>query len=156
MPELQWTRIGTSKVKTHLDAVTEATLLVGVEWWVEEVSLKIKTSQQFLGSPASNQASMKPFKKKKPTLIELRNTLNIPGAPALDYNFLMDNYNILIWNCKGAGNDQFKQNFSDMCRQHEPEVVALLETKVSLSSMGLFFKKFGYTRDTYSDPNGRF
>ncbi|KAI8570073.1 hypothetical protein RHMOL_Rhmol01G0004800 [Rhododendron molle] len=39
--------------------------------------------------------------------------------------------------------------------QHKPEVVALLETKVALNSMGMFFKNLGLTAATHVDPNGR-
>ncbi|KAH7838491.1 hypothetical protein Vadar_027204 [Vaccinium darrowii] len=67
----------------------------------------------------------------------------------------MDSFKIIVWNCRGAGNNRFKSNFSDMIRQHRPEIVALLETKVSLQSMGNFFHKMGFTRDISTDPDGR-
>lgn len=42
-----------------------------------------------------------------------------------------------------------------MLRSHKPEVVALLETKVTLNSMGMFFNSFGFTASTHVDPSGR-
>ncbi|KAI8524132.1 hypothetical protein RHMOL_Rhmol13G0126200 [Rhododendron molle] len=67
----------------------------------------------------------------------------------------MECFNILVWNCRGAGNDNFKRNFRDITNQHKPEVVALLKTKVELKSMGMFFKHLGFTAATHVDPNGR-
>lgn len=81
--------------------------------------------------------------------------LNPPGALPLDSGFLMDGYKIIGWNCRGAGNTRFKSNFSELIRSHKPEIVALLEPKVSLQSMGGFFRNLGFTRDTFTDLNGR-
>lgn len=108
-----------------------------------------------MGSIDPHQISAKPRKKRRPTLVDMRNPINTPGIPPLDPNFLMDSYQIIIWNCHGAGNDRFKINFTDLVRQHRPKIVALLETKVNLQSMGSFFKNMGCTRDTFTDPNGR-
>lgn len=67
----------------------------------------------------------------------------------------MDGYKIIVWNCRGAGNDRFRTNFKDLIRQHSPEIVALLEPKVNFQSMGSFFHNLGFTRNSYADPNGR-
>ncbi|KAI8549020.1 hypothetical protein RHMOL_Rhmol07G0318800 [Rhododendron molle] len=75
--------------------------------------------------------------------------------PSLFNHQSMASFNILIWNCRGAGNNRFKRNFSEMLRSHKPEVVALLETKVTLNSMGMFFNSFGLTASTHVDPSGR-
>lgn len=88
-------------------------------------------------------------------MVDLRNALYPPGEIPIDYNFLMDNYKIMVWNCRGAGNNRFKNNFNDIVRQHRPEIVAILEPKVSLQSMGFFFQNLGFTRNTFIDPNGR-
>ncbi|KAI8027305.1 hypothetical protein LOK49_LG02G02848 [Camellia lanceoleosa] len=63
--------------------------------------------------------------------------------------------NIMLWNCRGAGNKTFRRNFKEITRTHRPEVVALFETKVLFSSMGLFFNNLGYTASTIVDPVGR-
>lgn len=119
--------------------------------------MKIKLKEQFLESMDPHQVTVKPFRKRSPLLVDLRNILHPPGfpPPPLDSNFLMDGYKILIWNCRGAGNDRFKNNFREIVRQHSPEIVAILEPKVSLQTMGFFFRNLGFTRDTYTDPNGR-
>lgn len=139
-----------------LDAGTEALHLTGVVWWAEELSLKIKIKEQFLGSSDPHQVTAKPFRKRRPTLVDLRNILHPTGLPPLDLNFLMDGYKILIWNCRGAGNNRFKNNFRELMRIHSLEIVAILEPKVSMQSMGLFFRNLGFTRDTFTDPNGRY
>ncbi|KAI8006782.1 hypothetical protein LOK49_LG07G02097 [Camellia lanceoleosa] len=77
-----------------------------------------------------------------------------PSEPLLDFpnRFSM---NIMLWNCRGAGNKIFHRNFKEIIRTHRPDVVALFETKVLFSSMGLFFNNLGYTASTVVDPVGR-
>lgn len=67
----------------------------------------------------------------------------------------MSSFKILIWNCRGAGNDRFRRNFSEIFRNQQPEIVGLVETKVKIDSMGLFFNNFGLTNSIFVDPNGR-
>lgn len=47
---------------------------------------------------------------------------------------------MLLWNCRGARNDNFKTNIKDIHRDYEPDVVILMETKVPLNSLGNFFE----------------
>lgn len=68
---------------------------------------------------------------------------------------MMPSFDILVWNCRGAGNDRFRSHFKDLITSYKPDVVALLETKVKFSSMGMFFKNIGYKASTYVDPIGR-
>lgn len=151
---MQTTTVSYHKTKWCLEAMTESVYLAKIVWWPEEVSLKIKMNEK-LESLEPHQVLAKPYRKRRPTLVDLHNFLNPPGAPPIDSDFLMESYKIIVWNCRGAGNERFKSNFRDMTNQHKPEMVALLETKVSLQSMGSFFKNLGYTRHTFSDPNGR-
>ncbi|KAL7187776.1 hypothetical protein ACSBR1_037768 [Camellia fascicularis] len=62
---------------------------------------------------------------------------------------------VMLWNCRGAGNKIFRRNFRELVRLHHPNAVALFETKVLFSSMGLFFNHLGYTASTIVDPIGR-
>lgn len=64
-------------------------------------------------------------------------------------------FKMLVWNCRGAGNNNFQANFTALVNIHNPVVVALLETKVCLSSMGMFFTSKGFTAASLVDPNGR-
>ncbi|KAI7989214.1 hypothetical protein LOK49_LG13G00063 [Camellia lanceoleosa] len=62
---------------------------------------------------------------------------------------------LLIWNCRGAGNKAFKRTMKELEKNHKPSIIVLMETKVVLSSMGLFFNKLGFTASSHVDPVGR-
>ncbi|KAI7990425.1 hypothetical protein LOK49_LG12G02459 [Camellia lanceoleosa] len=62
---------------------------------------------------------------------------------------------ILLWNCRGAGNDRFKRNMRDIVRLHKPSMIILLETKVELNTMGMYFNHLGFMVSTHVDPIGR-
>ncbi|XP_028123763.1 uncharacterized protein LOC114320887 [Camellia sinensis] len=64
----------------------------------------------------------------------------------------MDLLKLLFWNCRGAGNNNFKRNFVEIIRTHKPEIIILMETKVPFSSMGNFFNRLGFTTSTFVDP----
>lgn len=61
----------------------------------------------------------------------------------------------MAWNCRGAGNNRFKANFDELISNHRPEIVALFETKVCLSSMDMYFNNKGFTAATFVNPIGR-
>ncbi|KAL7263002.1 hypothetical protein ACSBR1_001214 [Camellia fascicularis] len=60
----------------------------------------------------------------------------------------MDSLKILIWNCRGAGNNNFKRNMRELIRTHNPGILILMETKVTYSSMGNFLNNLGFTTST--------
>lgn len=62
---------------------------------------------------------------------------------------------LLIWNCRGAGNKAFKRTLKELEKNHKPSIIVLMETKVDLSSMGLFFNKLGFTASSHVDPVGK-
>ena len=37
---------------------------------------------------------------------------------------------ILLWNCRGAGNQNFRRNFVELMRYHQPSIVVLVETRI--------------------------
>lgn len=61
----------------------------------------------------------------------------------------------LFWNCRGAGNDDFKIMMTDIHREHEPEAVVILETKVLFSNLGNLFEEFGLSSSAISNPVGK-
>ncbi|KAI8023817.1 hypothetical protein LOK49_LG03G00556 [Camellia lanceoleosa] len=67
----------------------------------------------------------------------------------------MDLLRILFWNCRGADNNNFKRNLTEIVRAHKPEILILMETKVPFSKMGNFFNRLGFTASTIVDPIGR-
>ncbi|KAI8014297.1 hypothetical protein LOK49_LG05G01952 [Camellia lanceoleosa] len=67
----------------------------------------------------------------------------------------MDLLKLLSWNCRGADNNNFKRNFVEIIRAHKPEIIILMETKVTFSKMGNFFNRLGFTASSIVDPIGR-
>ena len=61
----------------------------------------------------------------------------------------------IFWNCRGAGNEDFKNLMRDLYRYYEPEVVVIMETKVEFANMGNFFDSFGLTSSAISEAIGR-
>ncbi|KAI7996682.1 hypothetical protein LOK49_LG10G00691 [Camellia lanceoleosa] len=61
---------------------------------------------------------------------------------------------LLICNCKRAGNKVFKRTIKELVQIHKPSILALMETKVELSSMGQFFNKMRFTASSHVDPVG--
>ncbi|KAI8011954.1 hypothetical protein LOK49_LG06G01540 [Camellia lanceoleosa] len=70
-------------------------------------------------------------------------------------NFNSSSMNLLIWNCKGAGNKNFKRNLLDLVQIHKLDLLVLMETKVELVSMGMFFNQMGFTTLAHVDSVGR-
>lgn len=155
LPELQNAIVSYHKVNMWIDSGEEAIHLVKVAWWLEELKFKIKLCERFLGETASHMVTLKPLVHQDLAKGRIRSLLGLPDSTTLEDHLFMECFNILIWNCRGAGNDNFKRNFRDIINQHKPEVVALLETKIDLKSMGMFFKDLGLTAATHVDPNGR-
>ena len=60
------------------------------------------------------------------------------------FNFYIS-ITILSWNCRGAGNEDFRNSFTELIRVHKPDLVILIETKVSFSSTGNFFNNLGFS-----------
>ncbi|XP_028105291.1 uncharacterized protein LOC114304330 [Camellia sinensis] len=67
----------------------------------------------------------------------------------------MDLLKLLFWNCRGAGNKNFKRHLTEILRTHKPEILILMETKVQYSKMGNFFNRLGFTASTIVDPVDR-
>ncbi|KAI7983920.1 hypothetical protein LOK49_LG15G02171 [Camellia lanceoleosa] len=81
----------------------------------------------------------------------------LPGLafePLLNYPS-MDSMKILIWNCHGARNNTFKRNLRELLRTHKPEILVLMETKVTFSSLGNFFNNLCFSASIVVDPIGR-
>ncbi|GMP25581.1 hypothetical protein CsSME_00002379 [Camellia sinensis var. sinensis] len=70
-------------------------------------------------------------------------------------NHINTHMDLLIWNCRGAGNKKFKRNPRKLVLIHKPDLMVLMETKVDLASMGTFFNQMGFTTLTYVDSIGR-
>ncbi|XP_028075296.1 uncharacterized protein LOC114277597 [Camellia sinensis] len=62
---------------------------------------------------------------------------------------------LLIWNCRGAGNKRFKRNLRKLVQIHRAELMIFMETKVEFKLMGTFFNCIGFTTSIHVDPTGR-
>ncbi|KAI8539203.1 hypothetical protein RHMOL_Rhmol09G0163000 [Rhododendron molle] len=155
LSELQNAVMSYHKVNMEIESDTEVVHLVKVVWWLEELKLKAKLWDRVLWKTASQTISLKLMVQQDLAKGKICKLLGLPEHTDLAHYLLMECFNILVWNCRGAGNDNFKRNFRDIMHQHKPEVVALLETKVALKSMSMFFKHLGLTATTHVDPTGR-
>lgn len=90
-----------------------------------------------------NMVILSPVMTHRQNLSPLRSKLGIPSEVPLENDFTMPSLEIVIWNCRGAGNERFKSNFKHIMGTYKPEVVALWETKVPFNTMGLLFKQEG-------------
>ncbi|KAM3266562.1 hypothetical protein P3L10_003556 [Capsicum annuum] len=52
--------------------------------------------------------------------------------------------NIILWNCRGGNNPEFKRNFRSLVDWHKPPLVALLETK--MQDYQALLDEFPFTR----------
>ncbi|KAI8012610.1 hypothetical protein LOK49_LG06G00968 [Camellia lanceoleosa] len=98
--------------------------------------------------------SMTPSKTMKENYKAIRGYLGLENQePLLAQQIL--SMDLLIWNCKGAGNQRFKRNLKELVQIHKPELMVIMETKVEFKSMGMFFNYMEFTASGHVDPIGR-
>jgi hypothetical protein len=61
---------------------------------------------------------------------------------------------ILLWNCRGAGNPNFRRNFATLMRYHHPAIVVLVETCISGQCAASVSMALGFDRVIRSDVMG--
>ncbi|XP_028067839.1 uncharacterized protein LOC114270505 [Camellia sinensis] len=94
-------------------------------------------------------AALRPLELSKKIV---RNFIGLANTDPLPHLPNRSSMTVMLWNCRGTGNKIFRKNFRELVRVHRPNVVALFETKVPFSSMGLFFNHLGFTASTFVDP----
>ena len=52
--------------------------------------------------------------------------------------------NLLVWNCQGAASREFVRVLKDLLKQHKPDILGLLEPKVSGSQADDVCQKLGF------------
>ncbi|KAK4482042.1 hypothetical protein RD792_012965 [Penstemon davidsonii] len=62
---------------------------------------------------------------------------------------------ILTWNCQGAGGDNFRTNFRELVKIHHPDIVYLLETKVSETRAEVISNSLGFSGVCRAPIDGR-
>ncbi|KAI8028051.1 hypothetical protein LOK49_LG02G03698 [Camellia lanceoleosa] len=155
MLEVQVSQMMHSAVGSYLEPESEAIHQVNIAWWIDETRLNIEPRWQSVGGrilQATQMAALRPFTLSKSLVSGI---LGLSPSEPLPEFPNCSSMNIMLWNCRGAGNKIFRRNFKEIIRTHRPDVVALFESKVLFSSMGLFFNNLGYTASTIVDPVGR-
>lgn len=116
LPDPRILLIKDSKEVALLDPEKEDILLTQIAWWVEGISLKIRTNEALLGGQYHLPVKLKPLLKAPTYRIRVYKLLGFNRQASLRDNLFMDSFNLLIWNCRGAGIDNFKRNFKDLIR----------------------------------------
>ncbi|KAL7170173.1 hypothetical protein ACSBR2_035097 [Camellia fascicularis] len=97
--------------------------------------------------------SMNPQKSMKANFQSIRSYLKLNDQEPLP-SHTIPSMDLLVWNCRGAGNKRFKRNLRELVQIHKPEIIVLLETKVKLTAICMFFNSMGFTTSTHVDPIG--
>jgi hypothetical protein len=61
---------------------------------------------------------------------------------------------ILLWNCRGAGNPNFRRNFVELMRYHQPSIVVLVETRISGQRAEIISTGLGFDSVVQSEAEG--
>jgi exonuclease III len=61
---------------------------------------------------------------------------------------------ILVWNCRGAGNPNFRRNFAELLRSHRPSIAILVETRISGQRAEDISSMLGFNRVCRSEAVG--
>ncbi|KAI8007178.1 hypothetical protein LOK49_LG07G02768 [Camellia lanceoleosa] len=134
---------------------TEALHRVDTIWWIEQLRLTIEPGWSTISGPPIHSFQMASMRTVTQDHRRIRSILpGLVSDPLPNYPS-MNSMKLLIWNCRGAGNNTFKRNLRELLRTHKPEILVLMETKVSFSSLGNFFNNLGFSASTVVDPIGR-
>ncbi|KAL7223854.1 hypothetical protein ACSBR1_025335 [Camellia fascicularis] len=98
--------------------------------------------------------SMNPQKSMEANLQAIRGYLKLNDhEPLPSHN--IPSMDLLVWTCRGAGNKRFKRNLRELVQIHKPDIIVLMETKVELTTIRMFFNCMGFTTSTHVDPVGQ-
>ncbi|KAK4492627.1 hypothetical protein RD792_003445 [Penstemon davidsonii] len=84
-------------------------------------------------------------------ILKTRKVCNLLLPETLNWFFMK----ILTWNCRGAGSDNFRTTFNDLVKTHKPDIVFLLETKVSEERAETISLGLGFTGVCRAPTEGR-
>ncbi|KAL7251337.1 hypothetical protein ACSBR1_013218 [Camellia fascicularis] len=129
--------------------------LAVVKWWIEGARMTIKSTwkdalevQRYRLQMASMRIVQQDYRKIN-RLMDRPDHMVPPDLPN------KGSMNLLFWTCQGAGNKIFKRNLIEIIRVHRLDILVLMETKVNMSSMGMYFNNLGLTASSNVDPIGR-
>ncbi|KAI7980987.1 hypothetical protein LOK49_Contig84G00005 [Camellia lanceoleosa] len=147
-------RVDQFRALIFLELEKEAYHRVGIDWWLAEVKLLIQPWWELDSHNVSHMVDVKPTRPLKDDQRSVRNILGLSEIEDWP-NLKMSAMDMIIWNCRGAGNARFRRTLWELVSLHKPDMLILMETKVELHTMGMFFNNLGYTASTHVDPIGR-
>ncbi|KAI7993660.1 hypothetical protein LOK49_LG11G02200 [Camellia lanceoleosa] len=148
-------RVYLDSVLLVLEPGNEASHHVDLEWWIEEMTVRIQPNWKIADTVERHMVTVTPLKTMEERYDEVRAIIGVPNNSHLPDLHRMSSMDLLFWNCKGAGNNRFKRTLKELVRTQHPDIMVLMETKVELSSMGMFFNRMGFTASTHINPISR-
>lgn len=141
--------------RLFLEPDIEATHCVDIIWWIEQIKLRIEPGWSTIPGPPIHSIQMASLRSKEQDHRRVRNICpNLATDPLPPYPS-MNSLTMLIWNCCGAGNHIFRRTMKELLHLHKLDLLILMETKVTFSSIGNFFNNLGFSASTIVDPVGR-
>ncbi|KAI8011607.1 hypothetical protein LOK49_LG06G01259 [Camellia lanceoleosa] len=125
--------------------------LIASEGWNEEVKVRIQPWRQVEACQNLHYVMIKSMEDNHKAVrgyLALEDQSPIP-------NHTIPSMDMLIWNCRGVGNQRFKRTMRELVQIHKPELLILIETKVEFKSVGMFINCMGFTASAHMDPIGR-
>lgn len=154
LPEIVKHPIKAQMARIHLDPEREVAHLAEIAWWMNGVNLEILLNRRNVDGDKIHMLVVNPLRTEQQNRAVINRILGDTEI-SFEEDFFMTAFDILVWNCRGAGNMNFRRHFTALVQNHKPEIVALMETKVDISSMDMFFSNLGFTATSYVDPVGR-
>ncbi|KAI7983560.1 hypothetical protein LOK49_LG15G02517 [Camellia lanceoleosa] len=141
--------------RLFLEPGIEAIHRVDIIWWIEHIKLRIEPGWSTIPGPPIHSFQMASLRSIEQDHRRIRSICpNLATNPLPPYTS-MNSLNMLIWNCCGAGNNIFRRNMKELLYLHKLDILILMETKVTFSSMGNFFNNLGFSASIIIDPVGR-
>ena len=155
MEQFQSYTLGKNAISLSLEEIEEEMQLVQVVWTINQVRLNVEP-QQFKWERSRVHAVQL---AATTSTLEMQQRIKLITAwprnerlPHLPDVFSMK---LLFWNCRGAGNENFRNTVRDLHRDHCLDVIVLLETKIPFIQVGDVFNQLGFYDSITVDPNGR-
>ena len=135
-------RLAKNTLQFSLEAQEEEIQMVNVFWNINQVRI-IVNPENFNGTrPWEHAIQMSPTTSTEETQQRVKMITGWPTDAPLPSLFNSVVMKMIFWNCRGAGNNNFKDSMKELYRDHAPDVMVLFETKVRLQSLGNFFVQF--------------
>ena len=147
-------RLVKNTLKFSLEAQENKIQVVNVFWNINQVRIIMNPENFNKTRPWEHAIQMSPTTSTEETQQRVKMITGWPSKAPLHSLFNSVVMKMIFWNCRGAGNSNFKDSMKNLYRDHDPDVMVLFETKIRLQSLGNFFVQFGLSEATFTDPVG--